>query len=88
MERRANFRDLDLWPSSGSGGDVELAKGARIDVAQFAALDEGEDHVGVLGLGVLGTLGAQQLTAHAQVDDEVGPVVEAKTRFLPRRWAT
>ena len=38
--------------------------------------------MGVLGLGVLGTLGAQELSAHAEVDHEVRLVVEAEDEVL------
>ena len=48
------------------GGHEHLPEGPRVDVAQLAALGEGDHHVGVLGLGLLGALHPQQLAAHAR----------------------
>ena len=63
-------------------GDEHLPEGARVDVAQLAALGEGDDDVGVLGLGVLGGLDPQQLPAHAEMHDERVPAVERQQQVL------
>ena len=70
-------------------GDEQLAEGAGVDVAQLAALGEGDHHVGVAQHRILGTLGPQQLAAHAEVHDEhvavavaVGDLVEAHEQVL------
>ncbi len=82
MESRANFEISTGLALDRGRRDIELAEGARVDVAQLAALDEGEHDVRVLGLGVLGTLGAQQLAAHAEVDDEVRAVLQREDEVL------
>ena len=38
--------------------------------------------MGVLGFGVLGTLGAKQLTAHAQVNHEMGAILQRENKVL------
>ena len=66
----------------GRGGDEELAEGAWIHVAQLPTLGEGDDHVGVLGLGVLDRLDPQQLPAHPKMHDQRVAAVERQEQVL------
>ena len=68
------------------GGDEQLAEGAGVDVAQLAALGEGDDDVGVLGLGVLGATSPAAAGRSCRGARPACPRCRASSsRYLPSR---